>query len=642
VTTEAISTSTPAEHRETRRWLRSLRDFFLHAVVQDRVLKRLYPGIMHLMIFWGMTIQILGTAINLLQYPLFIPVELNFPRGAAYLGFELVMDIGGAMILIGLLMAFARRAFFKPDYLPNRWDDWYALALLFAITTIGFVSEAVRILATNPQWRAWSPIGNLIAAGLAGLGVEVAPQAPIHGTLFWAHTAVGTLFFVSLPFTKLRHMITGPLNIVFRPQRKAGELEIITDLETAETLGAGEISEYPPTALISFDACAQCGRCEDVCPSHTVGMPYSPRALIYNLHRSMHDTLMGENGSEEKPLVGGYISTESPWLCTTCGACLEICPMFLDPVSAVIEMRRHLTLMTGEVPGSVGETLVQMERRGNPWGLPKEQHAPWAKDLGVRVIQPGEEVDTLLYLGCAYGYDSRNHNAGRALVELMQAAGLDFAILGEAEACCGETARRMGNEYVFQVMAEANIEIFNSVSFSRIVTPCAHCFNTLKNEYPAMGAEFTVMHHSELISNLIDSGKIVPGASSRGQRVTYHDSCYLGRYNQIYDAPRKALDSVNGVTLTEMANNRENGFCCGGGGGHMWLETDPNTRINNNRLEQAAATDADVVVTACPYCLIMLEDAIGGTGKTDQIEAKDLAELLSELGKPVEQVTEQE
>jgi Fe-S oxidoreductase/nitrate reductase gamma subunit len=609
----------------------AVKDFLLHAIVQDRVLKRLYPGIMHFMIFWGMTIQILGTFINILQYPLFVPVELNFPRGAAYLGFELVMDLGGGMILIGVLMAFARRAFFKPDFLPNRWDDWYALALLFVIAVLGFFSEAVRILATNPEWRAWSPIGNGLALSLSSLGVSVGLQAPIHATLFWAHAAVGTLFFVSLPFTKLRHLVTGPLNIIFRPQRKAGELETITDLETADTLGAGEISEYSTPLLLSFDACAQCGRCEDVCPSHAVGMPYSPRALIYNLHRSMHDTLMGENGTQEKALVGGYVSTESPWLCTTCGACLEVCPMFLDPVSAVIEMRRHLTLMTGDVPGSVGETLMQMERRGNPWGLPKEQHAVWAKELDVRVLQPGEHVDNLLYLGCAYGYDSRNQKAGRALVELMKTAGVDFAILGDAEGCCGETARRMGHEYVFQVMAEENIETFNSVSFSRIVTPCAHCFNTLKNEYPAFGADFEVIHHSELIGELVESGNIGKHAKANGQRFTYHDSCYLGRYNQIYDAPRRALDGIEGLTRTEMANNKSGGFCCGGGGGHMWLETDPNTRINNERLEQAAETEADILVTACPYCLIMFEDAIGSTGRSEQIAAKDLAEVISEL-----------
>jgi Fe-S oxidoreductase/nitrate reductase gamma subunit len=631
VTTEAISTPAPDKRSQSPRWPTAVKDFFLHAVIQARVLKRAYPGVMHLMIFWGMTIQIVGTVINILQYPLFVPVELNFPRGAAYLGFELVMDLGGGMILIGVLMALARRAFFKPDFLPNRWDDWYALALLFVIAVIGFFSEAVRLLATNPEWRAWSPIGNGLALALSSLGVNVAPQAPIHSTLFWAHAAVGTLFFVSLPFTKLRHLVTGPLNIILKPQRNVGELETITDLETAETLGAGEIGEYSSPFLLSFDACAQCGRCEDVCPSHAVGMPYSPRALIYNLHRSMHDILMGENGSEAKPLVGGYVSTESPWLCTTCGACLEICPMLLDPVSAVIEMRRHLTLMTGDVPGSVGETLMQMERRGNPWGLPNEQHAQWAKELDVRVLQPGGEVDTLLYLGCAYGYDSRNHNAGRALVQLMQNAGVDFAILGEAEACCGETARRMGHEYVFQVMAQENMETFNSVSFSRMVTPCAHCFNTLKNEYPAFGADFEVIHHTELIGELVESGKIGKNVKVNGQRFTYHDSCYLGRYNQIYDAPRKALDGIDGLARTEMTNNKSGGFCCGGGGGHMWLETDPNTRINNARLEQAAETEADVLVTACPYCLIMFEDAIGSTGKSEQITAKDLAEVLNEL-----------
>jgi Fe-S oxidoreductase/nitrate reductase gamma subunit len=631
VTTEAISTPAPDKRSQSPRWPTAVKDFFLHAVIQARVLKRAYPGVMHLMIFWGMTIQIVGTVINILQYPLFVPVELNFPRGAAYLGFELVMDLGGGMILIGVLMAFARRAFFKPDFLPNRWDDWYALALLFVIAVIGFFSEAVRLLATNPEWRAWSPIGNGLALALSSLGVNVAPQAPIHSTLFWAHAAVGTLFFVSLPFTKLRHLVTGPLNIILKPQRNVGELETITDLETAETLGAGEIGEYSSPFLLSFDACAQCGRCEDVCPSHAVGMPYSPRALIYNLHRSMHDILMGENGSEAKPLVGGYVSTESPWLCTTCGACLEICPMLLDPVSAVIEMRRHLTLMTGDVPGSVGETLMQMERRGNPWGLPNEQHAQWAKELDVRVLQPGGEVDTLLYLGCAYGYDSRNHNAGRALVQLMQNAGVDFAILGEAEACCGETARRMGHEYVFQVMAQENMETFNSVSFSRMVTPCAHCFNTLKNEYPAFGADFEVIHHTELIGELVESGKIGKNVKVNGQRFTYHDSCYLGRYNQIYDAPREALDGIDGLARTEMTNNKSGGFCCGGGGGHMWLETDPNTRINNARLEQAAETEADVLVTACPYCLIMFEDAIGSTGKSEQITAKDLAEVLNEL-----------
>lgn len=631
MTTQTSAKPAPARRRSAG-WLQALRDLLVHGLLQGRVLKRAFPGIMHFALFWGMTIQVLGTLINLLQYPLFLPVELAFPQGTAYLGFELVMDIGGGLILVGVLMAFVRRTFFKPDYLPNRWDDWYALALLFVITLVGFSSEAVRIMATDPAWRAWSPIGNLAAITLAKLGVSVTADAPIHTTLFWAHAATGTLFFVSLPFTKLRHVITAPLNIALRPRRNVGELQTIEDLETADTLGAGEIGEYPPYALLSFDACAQCGRCEDVCPSHSVGMGFSPRALIYNLHRSMHDTLMGENGVEAKALLGGYISTESAWLCTTCGACLETCPMFLDPVSAVIELRRHLTMMTGEVPGSVGETLTQMERRGNPWGLPKEQRATWAAELGVRVIQPGEHVELLLYLGCAYGYDARNQKAGKALVELMQSAGLEFAALGEAEGCCGETARRMGHEYLYQVMAEENIETFKSVSFDRLVTPCAHCFNTLKNEYPAFGAEFEVIHHTQLIAELVREKRIGGSPGANGRRIAYHDSCYLGRYNQIYEQPRSALDAV-GLQRIEIESHGPQAFCCGGGGGHMWLETDPNNRINHARLTQAAEVDADIVVTACPYCLIMLDDAINGTGKVDQIAAKDIAEVLNELSR---------
>jgi len=344
----------------------------------------------------------------------------------------------------------------------------------------------------------------------------------------------------------------------------------------------------------------------------------------------MHETLMGEDGADEKPLLEGFIDKETPWLCTTCGACLYACPLFIDPVSSVLELRRYLTLTTGEVPGSVGETLMQMERRGNPWGLPKEEHAPWAREMGVRVIQPGESTDVLLFLGCAYGYDSRNQKAGRALVGLLQQAGVDFAILGAAEGCCGETARRMGHEYVFQVMAEENLATFQGVEFKRLVTPCPHCFNSLKNEYPQFGADFVVQHHSELLAELAAAGKLPAVETGSAPKATYHDPCYLGRYNTIFEAPRKALDGSRGLQLQEMKRNRAESFCCGGGGGHMWMETDPNTRINQKRLEQAMQeTGAEVVVTACPYCLIMLEDAIRAKGVGEQVQVKDISEVLA-------------
>jgi Fe-S oxidoreductase/nitrate reductase gamma subunit len=628
VTTEAITTTTPKDR--TNRWMTGLREFLQHAVLQDRVLQRLYPGIMHACIFWGMTIQILGTIINLLQYPLFLPFDLPFPQGNAYLGFELVMDIGGGLLILGVLMALARRAFFKPNYLVNRWDDWFALGLLLLIALLGFSSEAIRLLAANPSWRAWSPIGNALANGLFAAGVRIGPDAPLHAWLFWAHAATGTLFIVALPFTKLRHMITGPLNIVLRPQRAKGQLETIEDIENAEKLGVGEISEFARLQLLSFDACVQCGRCEDSCPATFSGIDYSPRKLIFQLQRASHEILMGENSGQSGQLLNDYIEKESAWLCTTCGACVEACPMFIDPVSSVIDLRRYLTLTTGEVPGSVGETLVQMERRGNPWGLPPENKAPWVQELGVRVLQPGERTDLLLFAGCAYNYDNRNQNAARALVKTLQRAGVDFAVLGAAENCCGETARRLGHEYIFQVMAEENIATFGSVEFNRMVTPCAHCFNTLKNEYPAFGADFEVIHHTELLSELISEGMLPGSETVDGHRLTYHDSCYLGRYNNVYQAPRTVLDSLPGINRVEMERNRAQGFCCGGGGGQMWMETDPNTRINQRRLSQAVdEAGADVVVTACPYCLIMFDDAVRSKGLGEQIQVFDLAEVLA-------------
>jgi Fe-S oxidoreductase len=272
-----------------------------------------------------------------------------------------------------------------------------------------------------------------------------------------------------------------------------------------------------------------------------------------------------------------------------------------------------------------------MERRGNPWSMPKEQHAPWAKELGIRVLQPGDETDVLLYIGCAFGYDARSQSAGLELGRLLQDAEVDFAILGAAENCCGETARRLGHEYLFQVMAEDNIATFDSVKFKRIVTPCAHCFNTLKNEYPQFGGLYNVQHHTELLSELIAQDRLRLDEKANGATYTYHDSCYLGRYNALYQQPRTALDSIPGIHRSEMPRKLSNGFCCGGGGGQMWMETDPNTRINHRRLDEAMEqSHTDVVVTACPYCLIMFDDAIRSKGVDEKVAVKDIAEVLSE------------
>lgn len=619
----------PGRGGQGRRWLWGIRQFVVHAIAQDRVLKRIYPGVMHLLIFWGMTIQILGTVLNLVQYPLFLPFEIPFPKEQAYLGFELVMDLAGGMIILGVLMAMFRRAVLRPKYLVSRWEDWYVLVLLLVIPILGFLSEAVRLQAADTAWRAWSPIGNLLASALAAGGLTPTIGASLHAYFFWAHVSTGLLFVASLPFTKLRHLVTGPLSIVSRPKRDPAALKAIDDIENAETLGVGDIGEFESQALVSFDACVQCGRCEDVCPASFSGMPYSPRELIGSLQDSVHTSLASPAKGASNRLLGGTLDMESPWHCTTCGACVAECPMFIDQVGTVVELRRYLTLTTGEVPGSVGEALTQIERRGNPWGLPKENRSPWVSDLGLRVLQPGDETDVLLFVGCAYNYDSAGQRAGKALAKLLQRGGLQFATLGPAEVCCGETARRLGHEYLFQVMAEENLAALSSVRFERIVAPCAHCYSTLRNEYPQFGAEFKVVHHTELLAELLDEGRLELNGAADDALVTYHDSCYLGRYNQLYDPPRRALDSVPGLRRVEMPRNRANAFCCGGGGGQMWLETDPNTRINHRRLAEAFdQANANTVITACPYCLIMFDDAIRSKGLVDRTCVKDVAELL--------------
>jgi Fe-S oxidoreductase/nitrate reductase gamma subunit len=605
------------------------RDFIVHAIAQVRIYNKVYPGVMHALIFWGVTIQLVGTAINLMQMALFIPlVELPFPRGNVYLAYELIMDLAGVAILIGVTMAALRRLVFRPKYLETRWDDYYALIILTLVPLVGFTVEGTRILISNPTWAVWSPVGNLVANIMRSLGMTTETAMNLHSYLFWIHAALGLIFIASIPFTKLRHLVTTPLNVILHPRRKTGELEKIEDIEETEILGVGNIQEFTSTQLLSFDACLRCGRCEDACPATYSGMPYSPRVLIQDLRTAMQNTLISTNGKGKEELIGDTISEDTPWYCTTCGACLNLCPAFVNPIDEVVDLRRYQTLTTGQVPKSVGDTLRNIERQGNPWGMPPEDRMAWAEDLEIREIAPGDETDVLLFLGCAFAFDDRNKKVSQSFVNLLQRANVDFATLGLDETCCGETARRLGHEYLFQVFAEQNIELLNQVKFNRIVTQCPHCFNTLKNEYPQFGGNFAVQHYTEFLANLdLQPALDSPNGSGIKGTVTYHDSCYLGRYNQIYKQPRSLLNDAH-VSTVEMRRKEEDSFCCGGGGGQMWMETDTNTRINHRRLEDALEINADIIATACPYCMLMFDDAISSKGIGEQVEVLDIAEVL--------------
>jgi len=604
-----------------------VKDFFVHVIGQVRILKKVYPGIMHFLIFWGVVIQVLGTIINLMQMKLFLPWEITtFPRNNWYLAYELVMDMAGLFILLGILMAAFRRYVLRPKTLETRWDDTLALVLLFLIVLAGFTNESIRLLVTNPPWAQWSPVGNWVAGTMRSLGFPVAQAEAVHDAMVWTHIALALLLVGLIPFTKMRHLVNTPLNILLRTRRPVGEIEKIEDIETTELLGVGKITEFTSQQLLSFDACLRCGRCEEACPANGSGMPYSPKDLIQNLRTFMSTSLSHGEADPASELTPGVFSEEYAWYCTTCGACMVKCPAFIRPVDEIVDLRRYQLLTTGKMPKSVGDTMRNLERQGNPWGMPPENRMAWADGLDVRELAPGDKTDVLLFTGCAAAFDERNKKVTRALVKVLKKMNVDFAVLGYDEMCCGETARRMGHEYIFQEFAKQNIETFGKVQFNRIVTPCAHCFNTLKNEYPQMGGEYIVEHYSEYLAGL-DLPEFA-GGSMEG-KLTFHDSCYLGRYNQIYSAPRKLLDN-SGVTRVEMVRQKENSFCCGGGGGGMWMETDASTRINHRRLQDALDVKADVVATACPYCLIMFDDAIRSKGIGDEIKVMDIAEILAQ------------
>ena len=604
------------------------RDFFVQVIGQARVLKKWYPGVMHFLIFWGVTIQVIGTAINIMQMKLFLPFALEtFPRNGWYLGYEIAMDVAGLFIILGVLMAGFRRLFLRPKELSTNWDDWFALGVLLLISLIGFTNEAMRLMTVNPPWANWSPIGNWLAGVFLASGMTVEQAFEWHNALVIVHVIVSLVLVGSVPFTKLRHMFNGPLNILVRPAaRPMGALDKIEDIENTELLGVGKIVEFTPQQLLSFDACLKCGRCQEACPANISGMDYSPRDLVQMFRKGMNEALLTGDAKPDDDLLGKVVPENYSWQCTTCGACIVKCPVFINPVDEVVDLRRFQALTSGKLPKSISDLLRNFERQANPWGIPADQKMDWAKELNVRELAEGDEVDVLYFVGCAAAFDQRNKKVARAFVKLMQKANIDFGVLGFDEMCCGETARRMGHEYMFQEFAKQNIETFGKIKFKRIVTACPHCFNTLKNEYPQMGGDYKVMHYTELLA---EANLPVPGANGNGVhgKVTYHDSCYLGRYNNIYNQPRDLL-AKSGAEHVEMARKMEDSFCCGGGGGGMWMETDVNTRINHRRLQDALDAKADVVATACPYCMIMFEDAIKSKSLGEKVKTMDIAEVL--------------
>jgi Fe-S oxidoreductase/nitrate reductase gamma subunit len=610
---------------------------FIRTTVVDilghrRFLRDPYPGMMHLMIFWGCIILLLAAAIDAITHYI-----VGHIIGATYLWFSLIVDIGGILVLLGIILAAIRRYIWRPKRLNTLLDDDIGLALLAAILITGFMVEGLRQAATeikvHPDWAVWSPGGWVLAKVFSGMSQNA--LLFWHRFLWWFHSAltIGTILYAALAFSKLQHIFVSLLNIFFRTLGPVGVPAPI-DVEKAETepLGVGAIKDFTWKQLLDLDACTNCGRCQDACPAWATGKPLSPRKVVQDLKVHMLKAVnLQANQTEDVPTLVGEAPNEAEiWACTTCGACQETCPVYVEHIVKIIDLRRNLVMTLSKMPETAQLMLRNMQSRGHPWaGIQSLRlRGDWTSGLELKLLAEGDSANTLFWVGCTGALAERNVAATLSMTRVLKAAGVDFAVLGEAETCCGDPARRAGYEFQFQIMAEQNIEIFKSHNIKEIITACPHCYNTIKNEYPKYGGDFKVVHYTQLIADLIGQGKLKL-TNGLNSKLTYHDPCYLGRYNSVYLEPRRILQAIPKTKLVEMEHSRNTGFCCGGGGGHMWIEEQPGTtKINQMRLEDAIKTGAETVVTACPYCLQMFEESIEHKEMKDSMKAKDLAEIV--------------
>jgi Fe-S oxidoreductase len=559
--------------------------------------------------------------------------------GPFYLIYELVLDLAGLFFVVALGMAIYRRYIQRPDRLGSTrlfGGFTFTLTILLVINLTGLLVEGLRLAVVQPAWGPWSLVGWSIGQLVLATGMDEVTIRSVHLSFWVLHFGLVGIFMATLPYSTLFHLFTAPLNVFASSFKPAGELAPIEDIETAETLGVGQLTEFTWSQLLDFDACTECGRCQVVCPAHMAGTPLNPKRLILDLRDYMTDQvgvlLANGNGhsTDNLQIVGDVVTHDTLWSCTTCRACVHECPVLIEHVDTIMDMRRYLTLTMGAVPGTGALSLQNLNRAGNPWGQPSTARIEWARGLEVPLMADKGEVDVLWWVGCAGAYDERNQKISKALVKIFNTAGIDYAILGQEETCNGDPARRLGDEYTFQVLAQQNIETLKQYKFRRIVTACPHCFNTLSNEYPHFGGKWEAVHHSQLLSELIGAGRL-DLSRSRDEIITLHDSCYLGRYNGVYQAPRDVIAAISGVKPVEMPRSGEKGLCCGGGGGGMWLEAHGERRIQEIRLEEAEATKPDVVASACPFCMLMF-DLGSKTLRFDEkgIQLKDIAELVAD------------
>ena len=639
---------------------------FKHAVAQRRTARNRYAGLFHRLISYGFVVLTIATTVVALD----ADFGTTIMRGNFYLYFQsLIVDIFGALVMVGVGMAIVRRYIKRPKRLVYTDEATLILVAIFLMCLQGFLIEGWRIAATNDPWGVWSPFGNLVArASRPLMSVEAMRRA--HVGTWWLHLAVSFAFFAWLPYTKMMHIITAPLNIYTANLAPLGASLKNIDFEKTESFGVNSLKGFTWKDLLDLDACTECGRCTAVCPAHTVGKELSPRDIVLQLRDLMHErprdafglvaatgaangngalasgTLAGTTPADHEPTTDtesrkplpiiGAVPATSPsalWQCTTCAACMEACPVFIEQMPKIVDMRRYLVMEEADFPDSMQEAIMSLEKRGHPYSGTQATRLDWAEGLNVKQVSEAKDAEVLLWVGCGGALIERNQRVTRATAQLLEQAGVNFAIMGREEKCSGDPARRIGNEFLFETLAKENVENLNKYEVKKVITACPHCFNTFKNEYPQYGGMFEVYHHSEYLARLVEEGKLKPIADS-DKRIAFHDPCYLGRQNGVYDAPRELVQISSRVNAVEMKRSRNESFCCGGGGGMSFVDEPADKRVNQERAQEAIDTGADILAVGCPFCMTMMEDGINARKGERDVRVMDVSELLWEASKP--------
>ena len=607
---------------------------------QRRMTRYTWAGFAHILIFFGFLV-LMFRSLTLFGrgyvpgFDLFV-LSTGSPLGDAY---SFVKDIFIVLVLIGTVIFFYYRLIKKSPRLTHSIEALLILAIIFVMMLADILYDGAehvlvaRADGATPQFVLPMFLGSIASKGMANLSDGALKFLEHLG--FWTHTSLVLIFLNLLPYSKHFHVITALPNVFAKDLRPGGALPTIEDIEDKvereETLGVAAIQDFTWKAVLDFYTCTECGRCTDQCPANNTGKKLSPKQLTVDLRNHLYrrqNELIARNGDAEKiELVGDVIDPEVLWACTSCRACEAECPVMISYVDKIVNLRRHLVMERAEFPDELQNAFRFLENDANPWGFQAAERGSWAEGLDIPLMSDQPDVEYLFWVGCAPAFNERAQKVARATAQLLHQAGVKFAILGAEEQCTGDPARRAGNEFLFQMLAQANVETLNGYNVKKIITTCPHCYTMLRNEYPDFGGHYDVLHHADVLCDLLRRGKIAP-KNRLDAKVVFHDSCYLGRYNDIYESPRDILKAVPGVRLVEADKNRDRGMCCGAGGAQMFKEEEPgDERINFERTNQLTATGAKVIASACPFCQTMLTDGLNLQDITG-IEQLDVAEIL--------------